>query len=62
MVFEGSLLLVPGLIEAPGGEVAEDDVIQEIVDEKQTDLNQLMVYRSSGNDTNGMIPEKLVIH
>ena len=35
-------MLVPELIEAPGGEVAQDDVMQEVVDENQTDLDQLM--------------------
>ena len=42
------LLIVPQLMEAPGGEVAEDDdVTQEIFDENETDLDQLMAYGSS---------------
>ena len=39
------LLLVPELMEAPGEEVAEDEVTQEVVNESQTDFNQLIAYR-----------------
>ena len=41
-------LLVPELMEAPKGNVGEDEVMQEVVDENhQSDLDQLMVYRLS---------------
>ena len=61
MVIEERLLLVPELMEAPGEEVAEDDFMQEAVDKNQTDMDQLIVYRSKVHDTTGMIPAKLVV-
>ena len=48
MIIEERPLLVPELIKAPGGEVAEDDVIQEVVDKNETDMDLLIAYRSSG--------------
>ena len=36
-VVKESLLLVPELLETPGREVAEEDVMQEVADENQTD-------------------------
>ena len=40
------LLLVPELIKAHKGKVAEDEVTQEVVDEDQTDLDQPVVFLS----------------
>ena len=37
MVIEEGLLLVPELEEVPGGYVTKENVMQEVVDEKQTD-------------------------
>ena len=42
---EERLFLVPELMEVRGGKVAEGEVMQEVVDENQSDLDQLMVYR-----------------
>ena len=47
MGVETKLLLVPELIEAPEGKVAEDEVTEEVVDENQANLDQPMVFRSS---------------
>ena len=52
---EKILLLVPELMEAPGGNVAEDEVRQEGIDENQSDLDQLLAYRSSVHDAMGVI-------
>ena len=46
MGIETKLLLVPELIEAPEGKVAEDEVTKEIVDENQTNLDQPVVFLS----------------
>ena len=48
-------------MEEPGGNFAEDEVTQEVVDENQLDLYQLMAYRSSIHDAMGVIPAKLVV-
>ena len=45
IVIEERFLLVPKLMEAPGEEVSEDDVMQDAVDENQRVLDQLMAYR-----------------
>ena len=58
---ETKLLLVPELIEASEGKVAEDEVTQEVVDEKQTNFDQPVVFRSSVHDATGVIPAKLVV-
>ena len=55
MGVETSLLLVPELMEEPGENVTEDDVTEEVVDENQSDLDQLMAYRSSVHDAMGVI-------
>ena len=60
MVVETKFLLVPELIEAPEGKVAEDEVTQED-DENQTNLDQPVVFRSSVHDATGVIPAKLVV-
>ena len=61
MGVETKLLLVPELIEVPGGKVAEDEVMQEVVDKNQTDLDQPVVFRSSIHDATGVIPAKLAV-
>ena len=61
MGVETKLLLVPELIEAPEGKVAEDEVTQEVVDENQTNLDQPVVIRSPVHDATGVIPAKLVV-
>ena len=60
MGVETKLLLVPELIEAPEGKVAEDEVTEEVVDENQAHLDQPVVFRSSVHDTTGMTPANLV--
>ena len=40
MGVETKLLVVPELIEAPEGKVAEHEIMQEVVDETQTNLDQ----------------------
>ena len=37
-------------IEAPEGKVAEDEFMQEVIDEIQTNLDQPVVFRSSVHD------------
>ena len=54
-------LFVPELIEAPGGKVDEDEITQEVVNDNETDLDQLIVYRSSVHNTKGVIPSKLAV-
>ena len=60
MGLETKLLLVPELIEAAEGKVAEDEVTQEVADENQTNLDHPVVFRSSAHDATGVIPAKLV--
>ena len=58
-------LFVPELIreqvEVLGGKVAQDEVMQEVDDKTQSDLEQLMAFRSSVNDATGVIPANLVV-
>ena len=61
MGVETRLLLVPELMEEPRENVTENEVMQEVVDENQSDLDQLMAYRSSVHDTMGVIPAKLMV-
>ena len=53
-------MLLTELMEARWGKVAEDEVIQEVVDENQTDLYHLMTYRSFVSNTAGMIAAKIM--
>ena len=46
---------------SPCGNVTEDRVMHEVVDENQSDLDQLMGYRSSVHGIPGMIPAKLAV-
>ena len=58
---ETKLLLVPELIQAPGGKVAENEATEEVVDDNQTGLDQPVVFRSSVHDVTRVIPAKLVV-
>ena len=60
MGVEKRLLLLPELMEPPRGNVAEDKVTQEVVYENQSDVDQLMAYKSSVHGATGVIPAKVV--
>ena len=45
------------LMEAPGGKIAEDEVMQEVTDNNRTDFDQLMAYWPSLHDTTGMFQQ-----